>query len=198
MSGIAACGAKPSAPVAHQASPDRHYIARQLRTGKARQGSNRTTFDLTIHGADATLVETDEVGPASTVGTSDTIAWTPKASRVYRGSAVRDHGAWMLDLTSAGVQPIALRCDDKPVEVAPAGARRVKTPGYTSECGDRGVWDPPATLHVPALRCGEAIQPAVDTGDDDDFLVFGAPPGIELAGENDDCYIQGQGLRRLR
>ena len=94
----------------------------------------QTRFELTIDGADATLVESDATG-----------------SRTYRGSARNDAGARRLHLEMAGVQPLELRCAPQAMTIDGA--------------------------HVDALRCGEAIQPAAGD-DDDDALVFGAPPGI--------------------
>ena len=204
MSGIAACGG-PAAPIANKPAPVAKsvggaYAYRMLRAGRARDAAARTRFELTLGARDATLVETEETSPAHSIGEADTAAWTVKSTRTYHGAASEAGGVWLLALDSPGVQSLALRCAHTTIAVVRAGAIRVKTPGYASECGDRGVWEPAETVKVDVLRCGEAMQPA-DEGagdDDDDALMFAAPPGVELAGESDECYLQGQGLRMAR
>lgn len=197
---LAACisSAQAPVPVAQRAEPRRDvWLHRKLQVGKMNGHAQRTRFELIFDGDRATLVETDEQGPAMELEDAERATWTVRSTRTYAGSRSREGGAVVLDLASPGVQPLRLRCVQKPVQVAAAGARRVPSPGRGADyqCDDAGVWEPRALAPVDALVCGEATQPAGD-GDDDDRLVFGRAPGIEWAFVNDDCALQGGGLRR--
>jgi hypothetical protein len=203
--GCGAPAAPPVAPVArgtpviHNSVPaaDR-WVFRQLRVGKLPIAS-RTSFELVLHGDHATLAETDErEHRALAMAEADRGAqWTIVAQRTYRGTARVRPGAVDLALGSDGVQPLELHCTERSVPAAAPGALRVPSPNRPAdyECGDRGVWDPPGTTAVPSLLCNAGGASDADDEDDDDRLAFARPPGLEHASVNDDCVVQGGGLR---
>lgn len=201
---VAGCGpvAPPvSAPLTHhapQVAAERR-IFRQLRVG-TRQPATRTTFELVIDSDRASLFESDErERRALSMADADRGAhWTVAAQRTYRGTATVMSGALDLALASDGVQPLQLHCTPRSVVAAAPGALRVSSSTAVDHaCGDRGAWDPPATTHVQALVCDSGVADA-DEEDDDDRLVFAAPPGLEYTTVNDDCVTHGGGLRIAR
>jgi hypothetical protein len=110
--------------------------------------------------------------------------------------------ACALDLES-DVDSLFLRCWNLPIKVAPAGARRVPTPGRNGDCSDPGGWSPAILRRVDALVCGpgEGLDDGQISGLDgqagslDETLWRFAPaPGIELVELSDDCF-QSTGLR---
>lgn len=205
---VAACGGSAPPPVlAHRALAPRtepHGLFRRLAVGLARNVAHRTTFELVLDGDRAELVETEQRATgAFTIERADREApWTTTSARRYRGHRrALASGALALDLATADMQPLHLTCTPRRVAVAAAGARRVPSPDRPADydCGDPGVWDPPTLVELAVLACGAAGQPADDGDDDgDDLLLFAPSPGVELASENDDCIIQGAGLRVAR
>jgi hypothetical protein len=192
---LVACGTPPR-PEPPPRPPDawRHV---KLLAGTMAGYAQRVTFELAFDGDRATLVETNEHGPrGATLEVAERASWEVRSTRTYTGARRREGGAVMLELASPGVQPLHLRCTAQQVQVAAAGARRVPAGGGGGAC-DPGAWQPPELAPVEALVCGEATQPAADE-DDDDRLVFGRTPGIEYAFVNNDCELQGGGLRRAR
>src|SRR5262245_33260349 len=171
-------------------------------TGKLPAHAKRTTFSLAFDGDRATLTETEERADRSmSIEEADhETRWTVRSTRIYRGSRKTVAGAIDLDLATPDMQPLRLHCATQTLQVAAAGARRVPSPnrGAAYECGDRGVFEPPATSPIATLVCSAAGQPAGEDADDDDRLVFAPAPGIEWAFQNDDCALQGGGLRRAR
>jgi len=201
---LASCGAPPPRPpISHAVAPGAEQVRqfRQLMAGKLPAHAKRTTFALAFDGDRATLTETEEQAPRSlSIEDADReAAWTARSTRTYRGTRRAAGNAIDLDLATADMQPLHLHCVDQSVQVAAAGARRVRSPnrGADDECGDRGVFEPAATTPMRALVCSAAGQPS-DDADDDDRLVFAPAPGIEWAFQNDDCALQGGGLRRAR
>ncbi len=199
---VAACGSPPkplpSSHVVENPAPVT-WIFRQLTVG-ALPRAHRTTFALAFEGERATLTETVEhEARALRMADADRDAhWTIASQRTYRGPVRVVGGARELELASDGVQPLQLHCESRAVAVAGAHAKRVASPGRPADagCGDLGMWEPAATTRIDALVCTPTLQP-VDDADDDERFVFGAAPGIEWAFENDDCVLQGGGLRRI-
>jgi len=181
----------------HRNAPGDVWRHVKLSTGTKPGHAHRATFELAFDGDRATLVETDEQAPRATLEEAEHAPWQVRSTRTYTGARRSEGGAVMLELASPGVQPLHLRCTAEQVQVAAAGARRVPAGGGGGGACDPGAWQPPELLPVDALVCGEATQPAADE-DDDDRLVFGRTPGIEYAFVNNDCELQGGGLRRAR
>jgi hypothetical protein len=146
---IAACGGAPPAPaprpiVRDPAAPATPLVFRQLHVRAG--GASRTTFELTLDGDRATMIETDERADGS--------AWTRRSSRTYRGTR---HGA-DLELATDDMQPLALTCESRAIRVAARG----------EDCAA-------LTLSIDALVCTAPGQSAADA-DADDELVFASPP----------------------
>jgi hypothetical protein len=197
---LAACGTHGAAPaVAHRAevAAEPRQLYRQLAVGDNRNVAHRTTFELSLEGDRAILVEIDErAAGAFTIERADReAAWKVIATHTYRGTRRANVGALELDLAAPGEQPLRLRCVAIAVDVAPAGADLVAR--HPAEChGDRGMWFPSELTTTPALVCSAAGQPA-GADDDDDRLVFAAAPGIEWASYKSDC-MDARGLRAMR
>jgi hypothetical protein len=200
---VVGCGsAVPSRPAAaHSEAPPaaERQIFRHLRVG-TRPIAMRTTFALVIDGSRASLTETDERehGALALAEADRGARWEVVARRSYRGGATVTSGAIELALASDGVQPLQLRCTRRAVDAAAAGAIRVPSPDRPGDytCGDRGVWQPPATSSVAALVCDAGVADPDD--DDDDRLVFAPPPGLEYVSVDDACALRGGGLRIAR
>jgi hypothetical protein len=200
---VAACASPaPSGPLAPSRGPAGEPARRfrQLIAGALPGNASRTTFVLAIAGDQATLTETEErASHVPSIAEADRAQWVSRSTRTYRGTRRADGAGLDLELASADMQPLNLHCVTATLEVAAAGAHRVRSPnrGADPECGDRGVWDPPATSRVEALVCGAAGQSA-DDADDDDRLVFAPGPGVEWAVQNEHCALEGGGLRIIR
>ena len=202
------CGGAGTRPAAPLPAPTEHRAEEPVAPDNAPPGSigssesasrqrtsHRQTFVLSFDHEHVTLVETDEVGDSPTIAIADHEPhWSVAAAHTYTGLRHGDD----LDLSTPDMQELHLHCVPTSVEVAAAGARRVESrqPVSDHDCGDHGVWDPPAMQHVEALVCSAAGQTDDANTDDDDRLVFGVAPGIELAYENDGCAMAGGGLRR--
>ena len=184
-----------SSPPKHPAAARDIWRHEKLAVGTKPGHAHRATFELAFDGDRVTLVETDEQAPRATLEEVEHASWEVRSTRTYTGARRSEGGAVMLELASPGVQPLHLRCVAQQVQVAAAGARRV--PAHTGGDCDPGAWQPPELSAVDALVCGEATQAEADQ-DDDDRLVFGRTPGIEYAFVNNDCELQGGGLRRAR
>ncbi|HTR53415.1 MAG TPA: hypothetical protein VMJ10_22130 [Kofleriaceae bacterium] len=192
---LAACGGAtqvtPPPVVTPKPAPVRsqiqHRVYRTVVANPRASHATRTTFALTIDGGvRATLVEHEEtVDGITTLEAADRApAWTPRATRTYRGIAHVLPDATALDLESDGAQPLHVRCIAAAVDVLPAGARR---------SGDCAI-APAATSRVQVLACGEASQPAETDPDDDERLLFGDGVALEHATEVDGCET----LRRMQ
>lgn len=159
---MAACGAAPvpskPVPTPHAAAP---LAFRQVRAIAGH--AQRTSFELTLEGDRATLVETEaRAGDANG-------PWQTASTRSYRGSR---RGA-ELELATDDMQPLALHCESQSIAVAAAGA---------AACGSAAA----RTVQLDAFTCTAAGQSAADT-DDDDRLVFAPAPGIEWVELAADC-----------
>ena len=186
---LAACGGATQVtpvPQPPPARPSRSAVDAQYATLVANPRAMRatiTTFELSIANEHATLVEREETADVATLEAADrTTAWTPRATRTYRGRARVEGDATVLDLDTEGAQPLHLRCVGADVDVLTAGGLR--TGDSTS------VHVPVARMHV--LACGEAMQPAAADPDDDERLLF-AHGLLEHATEVGGCET----LRRI-
>jgi hypothetical protein len=154
---VAACGgAAPRAvPPAPKPVAPTALVFRQIQITASH--ANRTTFELTLEGDRATLVETEDRA-------FDPVSWTVVSNRTYRGTRRGSE----LELKTDDMQPLALHCESRSLGVAVA-----------PEPGDECNADPPAvTRHVDALVCTAAGQSVADA-DADDQLVFAPAPGVE-------------------
>jgi len=129
----------------------------------------------------------------------------------FTGRATEQGDALTLDFVANGGPDFV--CTRRTVSAAQAGAVRVRSPGAQGDdCGDPGVWSPARTTRVRVWACreGAARHPAaaVPVGDAWERenaerealrtqLTFGDAPGIEYVRVNDDCVIQGGGLRLI-
>jgi hypothetical protein len=156
---LAACGGAPptppmpARPVAAPPAATHTFVFRQrhVRAG----GATRTTFELSVTGDRATLLETDEQADGS--------AWTRRGSHTFRGT----RHAGDLELASDDQQPLALHCESRMVQLA--GPQR---DDCTAQPGAR------ALVGVEALVCTAPGQSA-DDADADDQFVFAPAPGFE-------------------
>jgi hypothetical protein len=152
---IAACGGAP--PASPPRPPRQPAITPPppvtTLTFRQRHGASRTTFELTLDGDRATLVETDEHADGS--------AWTPQASHTFRGT----HHGGDLELASDDQQPLALHCEPRTIPVAAPGP----------DCGGSGMR---VAISTNAFVCMAPGQSAADA-DADDQLVFAQSPGVE-------------------
>jgi hypothetical protein len=211
LAAIAGCGGSPPAtatpqpPVRASVPPDAappappHRVYRKLVVNGQTTTASRTTFTLAIDRDHAELLELDETteGVRSIADDPRAATWRTIGSHSYRGTAHVEQAATILDLATAGQQPLHMRCAAITVTAASAGARRVAS-GTRGDTGcDAGRWEPPASIQVAALACGEGAGPdeAADA-DDDDRLVFGDTVELEYAFENDGCALRGGGLRQ--
>ena len=162
----------------------RVWIARDLSTGMVMRRSTLTIRTLTLDGERATLA----VAVRTTTDKVDA-PWSDGTTRTYTGRGLeRVDGHLDLALHDAA-DTLALSCVYKDVSVAADTAVRVRS--SDSECGDVGQWSPSATTMMHAWVC------APDGDDKREEIAFGQAPGIEHLFVNDDCIIQGGGLRRV-
>jgi hypothetical protein len=169
---------------------------RRLAVGVDASAAYRGILELTIVGATATLVETDLEAPGGfTLERADREAkWTTTRTHVETGPMRHDGDHIELDLES-GDNSLDLRCWQRSIVVATAGAHRVQT---HPDCDDAGAWSPATTTHVDALICGQGD--ALDDGQlagidgqggahvDETLWRFAAAPGIELVSVSDGCW----------
>jgi hypothetical protein len=196
--GACAPAAAPT-PIAHRAADHaaveqpRRLLYRHLSVGSHAPTAIRTTWELTIDGSRASLVQTEQHAPGPfTIARADREAkWTTARTHSQEGPLreVGDH--IVLELESA-VDSLFLYCWHRAVAVAVAGARRVPRPGHQRDCSDPGTWSPTSTRRVDVLVCGQ--EDAGDFSDLETHWHFAAAPGVELVEEIGDC-LQGAGLR---
>jgi hypothetical protein len=156
---VAACGGaapattRPRVRPPAEPPPTSTFVFRQrhVRTG----GATRTTFELSVAGDRATLVETDEQADGS--------AWTTRGSHTFRGT----HHGGDLELASDDQQPLALHCESRTVQLA--GPQREDC---TVQPGTRVL------SGAQALVCTAPGQSVADADADDQF-VFAPAPGFE-------------------
>jgi hypothetical protein len=120
--------------------------------------------------------------------------WAPVSSQRFVGEASENKGTLGLVFRDEdGGYALSLVCTRSQVSVAAATAVRVRS-ADADECGDVGTWLPPVTTPMDAWVCHQ-----ITTNPDDvaHVLTFGEAPGIEHLFINDDCIIQGGGLRRV-
>jgi hypothetical protein len=198
---VAACSPAPMAApsIAQHVGPEppkpHVYVYRHLDVGSQAPTPSRSTWTLTIDGATANLVVTGQQAAlefASLDRVDREAKWTPTDTQVEKGPVIHRPDHVFLDLESPS-DSLQLHCWRRSIEVAIAGARRVKQPGHELDCQDEGVWSPATTTPVDALICTQA-EGADDFNDLETHWHFAAAPGIELVEVNDDC-MQAQGLR---
>jgi len=211
---VAACSSTAPPPIAQNTAaeqpeplaPRPPLVDRQLDVGTLAPGAVRSTWELSIDGSNATLVETEQEAPGVvTLERADGATWTTASTRVQKAPVrtVGDHIA--LDFATA-TDSLFLRCWHRSLAVAGAGARRVPTPGVHPDCSDPGAWSPATLTRVDALVCGQGD--ALDDGQvagldgqrgsvDETLWRFAPAPGVELVEESDDCF-QSTGLRLAR
>ncbi len=171
------------------------WVFRRLSTGAVRRQSDLTTETLTFSGDHATLTINQKSAPSGAM-LGETIAgpWVDTSTKKLSG-LVQNHQRGTVELTLRdGSDALDLLCGRQEVRVAAATAVRIRS-SDDSECGDQGTWEPAATTPVSAWVCH-----AKPTNPDDVSPVeytFGEAPGIEFLFVNDDCIIQGGGLRRV-
>lgn len=191
-----ACGASPPAPP-HNVATDTGgtWIHRHLATGAILRESSVETYRLVRDGALATLTVTRRTAPHGRESFPAAIeAWRDDTETVYTGAATSRDGELVFSLASGALR-LELRCTRASQRVAIASAVRTPTPGETAECGDTGAWAPAETLRIEALAC--LNQPPGGGGPPGFAMVFGEAPGIEWLFVNDDCVMQGGGLRAI-
>ena len=194
---------RPPAPALPAGPPT--YIFHTLTAGALPYPARRGSFALYLQDGDhVTLVQSEERAPRDlSIGAADREpAWKPFSTTVYTGTRTEDPATHAIDLALAapGQQPLALHCTHQRVKAVAAGAILVHDPRFKgAECGDAGLWSPAKTTALDALVCAppDETTPATDPLDAD-RLAFTAPPGDEHASQNDDCSLQGGGLRFAR
>jgi hypothetical protein len=206
---LLACGSR-APPVGNVADTEREVLVfRQLHAGLVRPTASVTTYTLRRERERITLEIRRAIAP--TRPEAPLSGWKDQAPTVYRGTASRHEAGLVLEL-SGDEDQLVLHCTRTTLAIAGADAVRTRTPGMYDEgdeqCGDTGTWSPAATLQLPVLACREPGEPREEPADPDDEalaaeealaaqLSFGEPPGIEYLHVNDDCDIQGGGLRRI-
>lgn len=182
------------------------WVFRRLTTGLAPDISVLETFRLYRAGTQAALVHEERTSTAAgerrDLSPWSPVAWvndyvgtiTPTgrpAGRRFRLTlrTVDDRGpAYSYELSwtcTAARTPVAAATATMVPKIPPD--RRAEG----AECeGDPGQWTPARTRAVPTLTC-EPIGQA----EDGTPMVFAAGDGVELLRLNDDCLMQGQGLR---
>jgi hypothetical protein len=182
---------------------------RYVSVGLVNPRSSASTYRLFREGPRARIVLESQVhgGSMSIQG-----GWVSDGGSTYVGSARDSGGALLLDV-SDGATRLDLACSWKREQVAVATAVRVRT-GPGGDCGDRGAWSPAATSAmvfacspVPATPPVSSPPPPTDPAEARweravaaeqalrAQLSFGSGAGVEYLYVNDDCVMQGGGLR---
>lgn len=163
-------------------------------TSTLRRNGDRASFRGVVEGA------------PSDWGAGHAVAWSLIRSDTFVGTSHRDQQRTVFELASATGAQLRLTCRPDRLTVHRAGANLVRTPNFRDECGDTGVWRPPATQTVNILTC-VASDPSLDPqqrherdlghwGQFGGTTVDLAPaPGVEALSVNDDCILQGGGYR---
>jgi hypothetical protein len=202
----------PPAPSAATVAP-RVAVFRRFGTGLVSPRQTLTTYTMTWRQgrASLTIVDSELQQSGIAIGSSPP-GWSDAASETLTGTAREDGASVSFDLKGPHTT-LVLRCAETKVSVANATAVRTRSPGSMGgDCGDRGAWWPPTTTEVDALVCRdkatEPPEPAPVPMEEYEAenealervhtqLTFGELPGIEYLWVNDDCVIQGGGLRRI-
>jgi hypothetical protein len=189
-------------------------VFREVTIGAILPRATASTYTLYRDGDRASVVVATQTGSDGATLPEGITGWGDAESRTYSGSARELGGTLELDLRDA-TDRLDLVCTRKQESVAPATAVRVRTDTVGGDCGDRGAWSPGATSSVVVLACNrrpaaptEPPPPAPTDPDEARWereiaaeealrsqLSFGEGPGIEYLYVNDDCIIQGGGLR---
>jgi hypothetical protein len=168
-------------------------VFRRVETGRIMKQTTSTTYALTLEPGRATLTIVTGLD-SLTAPTPDVASGQTTTTQTLVGPAREDGGTVSLDLRGDGVM-LDLVCSRTKVSVVSASAVRTRSPGAGGgDCGDPGVWSPPATSPVDALVCNaKADQAAAPPASEPDpavvevearertrkQLTFGDPPGIE-------------------
>jgi len=194
---VAAHADLPPEPAASTAPIHRRgtvWIYRHLFTGAVSRGSALTLRTLTLDGDHAMLTVATKTAPNGEMfAESIRGPWVDASLVTFVGTAQVGKGTLELALRH-GSDALALSCTRNAVNVAAETAVRVRS-GDDSECGDVGTWAPAATTPLYAWVCHEKTASPNDASPEE--LTFGEAPGIEFLFINDDCVIQGGGLRRV-
>jgi hypothetical protein len=189
-------------------------VFREVTVGVILPRATASTYTLYRDGDRASVVVATQTGLDGARMGEGIVAWGNAESRTYSGSARESGGILELDLRDASDR-LDLVCTRKEEAVAAATAVRVRTDFEGGDCGDPGAWSPGATSSVVVLACNrrpsapaEPPPPAPTDPDEARWeqeiaaeralrsqLSFGEGPGIEYLYVNDDCMIQGGGLR---
>jgi hypothetical protein len=187
------------APVGNHVGPAHveSFRFREIATGTDSlmlDASERTTYDLELAGARATLVITHEKGPLALL--DDTrMKWTFVSKETYRGTSATEDDMLELDLhAQGGAGGLYFACHNETLMVLDAGARIV--PSRSHGCaGARGraavgpgTWSLAKQTPVPARVCVH------DSADVDNVFFVLARPRIDRVDDATDCE-GGSGYR---
>jgi hypothetical protein len=189
-----ACGGV-SEPPARSGPTATVWVHRRLVVGRARANASVDELRLEIDGDRATLVVSEKRAAQTGLDVQPSnLPFREIRRTTLRGTATRSANALDLALSNEANDAGATRmhCTLERRRVAAADAVRVRDPSYQSECGDRGVWRPSATVVTDALVCVSADAVA---GADAREVAFGRAPGIELLGISEGCFLQGEAER---
>jgi hypothetical protein len=159
---------------------------RTLHVGLITPQSELTRYTLHLQGSEATLVVEHQLlrgSQADVVGG----AWQTSRTETLRGTARQKGAALELELTGSG-RVYALGCKRTRGQVAVARAVRIPDPASGQECGNEGTWSPAKKVRKELLRC---------EGGELGRLELGRGAGLELLSVNDDCVMQGRGVREV-
>jgi len=184
----AACGGAPSRGAA-SATVWQH---RRLVVGPARSEATLDEVRLELDARRATLVATEKRAPRHgfAVEVPASLAFREVSRKTLRGTVTATPRGLELALSSETGEAAIFHCTYARRLVAPADALRVRDPDFTSECGNRGVWKPPATIEANVLACSSDGHVL-----DEQQLDFARGPGLELLGVSAECFMQGEGER---
>jgi hypothetical protein len=200
---MAGCGSSAHAVENNSAPPagltlDR--VSRDVLIDADHSFSRRHTYDLHIAAGRARLVSTLETNAVAHLD-----AWPDPWKLVHRteltGTATQSGDRILLRLSTAdGVHTVELTCAPHSFNALAPGARLGRA-GDLTQCvrEPRGTWTPDTKSRVDGLSCvrdGEETDPI-------EPIVSRAPldfveGGMEWVDENNACFLQGQGYRRLQ
>ena len=118
-------------------------------TSTLRRNGDRASFHVVVEGAPSDLSDGQAVG------------WSLIRSDTFVGTSHRDKQRTVFDLSSATGAQLRLTCQPDRLTVHRAGANLFRNPNFHDECGNTGVWRPPATQTVNVLTC-VASDPSLD------------------------------------
>ncbi len=133
----AACAPASAPPLSQHVDPPRspaqlsRLVTRHLAVGSALAVANRYTSELTLDGARATLVETEEeAAGAFTIERADREAnWATTRTKTRTGPVHRVGARFSIDVEGE-TDSLFLDCRPRSIDVARAGARRVARVGH--------------------------------------------------------------------